>query len=1786
MKKEKIIIPLLLMFIFLNGFFCKSEAYALDGEKLSLKATGSEYGDLSYEIISDKDHNKTVTITGCDKNAKSVVIPEKIENYTVTKIASGAFLSCSKVISIKIPESVKEIGSKSFSNCTSLEEINIPTEVKDLQSGAFSGCSLLKNIKLPEDLKTVGAMAFYECKSLESIIIPEYVTWIGDSAFAGCESLKSVTLSKRLDTLGEYVFERCINLLDINVDEKNPKYLSIEGVLYSKNKDTLYKVPAAKEGEFEVNEDVKNVEPYAFYGCTKLTNIILTPKIENIGLSAFYGCASLDTVSIPSSVKSIGENAFFNCSNLSEIIVNEGNENYTSAEGVLFNKDATTLIICPPVKSGAYTVPETVENISKNAFNGSKLSEVIILEGVKNISNSAFINCSNLNKISVSAENTAYCSESGVLYDKDKSTLIKIPEKKTGGFTIPSSVVKIEANTYSGCNITSIAISARVTEIESGAFDNCKNLLSINVDNNNPAYSSLEGVLFDKLKTTLVKYPEGKAGAYIVPSSVKSIADAYMIGGTAITKLTIPASVKEIKKSGLVIDNAKNMEIIVVHGSKGEEFCRNNGLNYKVYGEVDPGEESEDPVLVLADKVAPYTGSPIEIDPIWASGVSNITYKYYTDSNCHILTSSESGAAGDGEAPVNIGEYYVVASGEFTNASGNKESLASNIAKLTIEKGDTIVSLSDFVTGYTGEAVEMTGAVVKGSSGAISYKYFSDSLCKKEISAPVEMGTYYVKAYVEEDENYKAGESNTARLIIDKYATKITLNDKTETYTGSELSIDPAVVEGSSGAVSYIYYMDNKCSQKTTTQKTGTSKEGGAPVKPGVYYVKAFVEEDETYRNAESNIAVLTIEKLESTVTIEDKTLTYDGNPAIIDEAVVTGSTGSVSYEYYNDEECLIKTNEKDNGSKTPGAAPVYGGTYYVKAFVEEDELYKSAQSNVAVLTVERLESTITIEDKTVIYNKNHVTMDNAVVTGSTGSIRYEYYKDQELKEKTNPLRDGSKDMGTAPSYGGTYYVKAYVEADHCYKEAESNIALLQVDKAETIITFYDMTTVYTGSSVVCQKPVVDGSTGRISYYFYLDEECKNEIAPPINAGVYYVKAFVEADQNYNEKLSDKATVTIEKSKCRVTLRDKRAIYTGEIININDPEIIGSYGNLRFEYYCDKDLKIKTTPDNNKSASEGGAPVNAGEYYVKAFVDEDDNYKASESNVAVLLIEKANTKITLNDTMVLYTGGAITLDAAIVEGSSGKVTYKFYKDEKGENELSQVVETGNYYVQAFVEEDENYKAASSKIVKLIVSNKITTITLNADAKLSKYYDKEPLELSKDSITIIGSVTEPDFKYFKDEKCKIPTDTESGSLVTGTAPVNAGKYYVKVYVDTDMEFVGAESEPIEINIYKAASSIEIKDDVKRERNFDGVGFYLSKSEFDIKGSSGNVTFTYYKDEKGINLTSKSDGARSDGEFPVNVGTYYVKAFLEEDNNYEAATSKIIEIQIVNPDRKKTTISLSDKTVFYTGKPVSIGKASVKGSTGEVTYTYYTDKACKKLTTSQNSDSITKGSAPAKVGIYYVKATVAADNNYLSAQSNIARLTIKSVGTKASSITLKAKTTAFTGKNIQVDKAVVKGSKGKVTYTYFTDKNCKKKTAKSTHGATSAGGAPKYTGTYYVKASLAQKDEYKAATSNVVKLVITKAKQVFSKVTAKKEVKLRSLKKASVSFKISATVKEKAKITFKKVSGDSKITLSSAGKVTVKKGLKKGTYKIKIKISSKATKDYKEGSITKTVSISVK
>ena len=325
--------------------------------------------------------------------------------------------------------------------------------------------------------------------------------------------------------------------------------------------------------------------------------VTIPATIDGLPVTAIQGPSfqnkGITSVAIPGTVTNIQAGEFAPNTVLTSFTVDPTNPVYSSADGVLFDKNQTTLFEYPPGLSGSYIVPGSVTSIGDSAFAacyylssvtmsntvttiGAEgfafcfgLTSVAIPAGVTSIGPGAFLNCHSLTAFTADPGNVFYSSVGGVLFDKNQATLIAFPAGLSGSYavpdgviiigtdafflcvgltsvTMPASVMLLDDGAFADCSgLTTITLGAGVNQIATSAFGGCTQLTAINVNPTNPVLSSIGGVVFDKSQTTLVKFPPGYPGSYTTPGSVTRIAP-YAAEDCALSALTLTAAVTNI----------------------------------------------------------------------------------------------------------------------------------------------------------------------------------------------------------------------------------------------------------------------------------------------------------------------------------------------------------------------------------------------------------------------------------------------------------------------------------------------------------------------------------------------------------------------------------------------------------------------------------------------------------------------------------------------------------------------------------------------------------------------------------------------------------------------------------------------------------------------------------------------------------------------------------------------------------------------------------------------------------------------------------------------------------------------------------------------------------------------------------------------------------------------------------------------------------------------------------------------------------------------------------------
>lgn len=466
--------------------------------------------DKTQTTFEFAPNTKAISTTAFAGGSKiiNLKIPESVEN-----IGASAFNGMKSLISVTLPNSITSIPETAFAYCTALEEITIPDSVTTIYGGAFYSCTALKtvnfgtnsqletikngyntystnyvgafektaieSITFPSTLKTIGTYAFSSCKNITSLTIGSSVTYIGYRAFEKCTGLETLTINGTSETeIGAYAFENCSGLKTANIS-------------------------------------VYFINTGAFSKCTSLTNLTLNEGLHQLAYSVFGYCTSLYSVTLPASLKYIQKDIFKNCSKLVELqnlsntkltkddvpsvltfrALGTQSEIFRQSDFVFFRDSAgVTYILAYEGSQTEVTLPTIAGGyeLLEGAFKTCQFTKVTIPEGVTAIPDNAFASCSKLVEIN-----------------------------------LPSTIASISLK----------------------AFISCENITTFNISENNQNYICDGGIVYNRAKTQIVFVPFSVSGIVELPETITIIEKEAFDSIMNVTQLSM-LGVTEIKVGG------------------------------------------------------------------------------------------------------------------------------------------------------------------------------------------------------------------------------------------------------------------------------------------------------------------------------------------------------------------------------------------------------------------------------------------------------------------------------------------------------------------------------------------------------------------------------------------------------------------------------------------------------------------------------------------------------------------------------------------------------------------------------------------------------------------------------------------------------------------------------------------------------------------------------------------------------------------------------------------------------------------------------------------------------------------------------------------------------------------------------------------------------------------------------------------------------------------------------------------------------------------------------------
>ena len=425
----------------------------------------------------------------------------------------------------RLGKGITSIGASAFENCTSLEIIELEEGITSINGYAFYGCASLKELELPKSLKSIGENAFEGCTSLQKVTAYPKLISLKNTSFRKCSALTirgyEGSYIQKYATEKEIPFE---SMGKWGTCGYSTEWYLIDGTLTISGANNM------------TDYSETNKAPWTGLNITK---IVVEKYVSTIGNYAFADLGNVTEITLPNTVYEIGDYAFKNCAGLKSIEIPNSLELGIISEGMFYGCTSLETI----------KLPDNIQKIENYAFaNCKSLRSFIVPKDVTQISEGTFLNCESLSNITLGNEITAI--ESSAFAGCGLTEI-----------QLPSGIESIGEDAFAGNKFTEIIIPSGVSKLGAGAFSGCELLQSISVEENNNNFSASNGILYDKVGTTLLLCPGGKEGSYTLPRRTTKIAESAFKDCKKITELNLPSGLTTIGGKAFSGMNLTNIEI-------------------------------------------------------------------------------------------------------------------------------------------------------------------------------------------------------------------------------------------------------------------------------------------------------------------------------------------------------------------------------------------------------------------------------------------------------------------------------------------------------------------------------------------------------------------------------------------------------------------------------------------------------------------------------------------------------------------------------------------------------------------------------------------------------------------------------------------------------------------------------------------------------------------------------------------------------------------------------------------------------------------------------------------------------------------------------------------------------------------------------------------------------------------------------------------------------------------------------------------------------------------------
>lgn len=448
---------------------------------------------------------------------------------------------------------------------------------------------------------------------LTSVTIGNSLTTIGGYAFDGCTALSSVTLGNSVETIKGYVFRNCTSLASISLSS------SLSSIEFN-----AFENCTALES-IVIPDSVQIIKGSTFSGCTSLTSVTLGNSVKTLESQAFTNCP-ITSMDIPASVTSVSAYTFSNCNSMAEVNVSPQNANYSSVDGILFNKDQTSIVYFPPAKPVTdYVVPDSVTDISLGAFSKCGLESVVIGDSVVSIGNSAFSNSSSLTYVSIGASASFKASNQFSGCTSLDTVVLNCSEvnkwfygnKSITTVILGNNVTNIGNTAFKNCtSLASLSFGNSITTINEGAFSGCTSLTSVFLPDsvttiNYGAFTGCISLAVVKLGSSTELASQTFSGCTALQSvdlgNAPSLGYSSFQGCTSLSSIVIPANVRTIESNSF--SGCTNLKKVLNLSSM---TIKNNSFGMNA-DEIRSGADGFDAISMLQDVGEPESTKEVQV---------------------------------------------------------------------------------------------------------------------------------------------------------------------------------------------------------------------------------------------------------------------------------------------------------------------------------------------------------------------------------------------------------------------------------------------------------------------------------------------------------------------------------------------------------------------------------------------------------------------------------------------------------------------------------------------------------------------------------------------------------------------------------------------------------------------------------------------------------------------------------------------------------------------------------------------------------------------------------------------------------------------------------------------------------------------------------------------------------------------------------------------------------------------------------------------------------------------